>query len=302
MTIPSFLRLSALFALFTFSAPAALIYVADQAFAPGTGAIRIVDEAGGVTDFVTGLVGPRAVAFRGGVLLVADDDQIKQYDTANGAALPSLGTLVGVDSIVVDLLGNVFAASSSAGVITRYDAGGGPATTLNVTAPGALALDGLGNLFVMYDNGVNGMQGHLLSTADLSYVNLILPLYLGTAMAATYDGGDLYISDLFGGVDRVDSSGTLTSFASSGLSFPWGVLFDGNGLLNVANSSDGAIYRYGSTGAYHSTLVAPATSLLSPTGMALSPIPEPGTWALCAGALVALGFSRGAFRASSPRG
>jgi len=282
----SLLRLGALFALLASAAPASLLYIADS----DGGTVSTLSPGGLPVELVTGLAYPRAIAVYGGRLLVADNDEIKQFDASTGASLGVFATLTGVDSLVVDLLGNVFAASSTDGSLVKYNSSG--ATVASVTGldtPGSLALDDQGRLFVTQNDGLNGMQGFRYLAADLSTIGAFITSGLNTPMAATYHGGTLYISDLFGGIDQVDSSGNVTTFASTNLSFPWGLAFNSDGDLFVANSSDGFIHRFDSSGTF---VDSPASGFITPSGLAFAEVPEPATYLLFGGALLALGTRR----------
>ena len=283
---------SALFALFTASLPAAVLFVADA----GAGTISTVTPAGTVTGLIAGLANPRALAFQGGLWLVADGDQIRRFDASSGAELSPFAAFVGVESIVVDLLGNVFAASSTLGSVTRFSAGGSVTASVALDTPGALALDDQGRLFVALIDGANGMQGWRYSAADLTFVDVFISSGLNTPMAATYQGGTLYLADLFNGVDQVDSAGLVTTFASTNLSFPWGLAFDKDGNLYVANSSDGFIHVFDPAGTFQSSL---ASGFVTPTGIAFSPVPEPATLALFGSAVAALVWRRRSSRMGS---
>lgn len=291
------IRTSVLATLLASSASATWLYVAD----PDDGSVSTVTQGGGITPLITGLASPRALAFRAsGELLVADNDQILRFDAATGASLGVFAALAGVDAIVVDLLGNVFAASSTGGELRKYDSAGSPVATVSgLDTPGALALDDQGRLFVAANDSGNGIQGFRYLASDLSLVGVFVTAGLNVPMSATYRGNTLYIADLFGGVDQVDTSGVVSPFAATDLNFPWGVAFDPSGNLYVASSLDGKIQVFDGAGVFQSTLTS---GFVTPAALAFSPVPEPGTLVLLGGGAALLAASRGASRVSNRRG
>jgi DNA-binding beta-propeller fold protein YncE len=76
----------------------------------------------------------------------------------------------------------------------------------------------------------------------------------------------LYVSN-FGNntVSQIDSAGNVSTFASSGLSFPSGLAFDAAGNLYVTNTGDNTVSEFSATGASKGTF---ASGLSDPIGLA----------------------------------
>ena len=109
---------------------------------------------------------------------------------------------------------------------------------------------------------------------------------MGLAFDAT---GNLYVSDItanaimkypvVGGV----LSGSGTTFTTSGLNSPIGLAFDGGGNLYAANQAAPTLEKFTSTGGVLSptgTVFASGGALNSPSYLAFTPAPEPGTASL----------------------
>ncbi len=187
------------------------------------------------------------------------------------------------EDVAVDGSGNIYIADSSshrvrkvdsAGVITTF-AGtgqrgirgdGGPATSANIQQPVAIALDGSGNLYIadLHNDRIRKVD----SSGIITTVALGDHTFGGDGGRATsallnrpYDvaldgSGNVYIADTFNErIRKVDSSGTITTFAGTGtagfsgdggpateaqLNRPIGVAVDGSGNLYIA---DGLNYR-----------------------------------------------------------
>jgi PEP-CTERM motif len=292
------LCLPVLLALAAHPSQAAILYVADS-FA---GTVSTVTESGVIGPFLSALTYPKALATYGSVLFVASGDEILRFDLTTGTPLGSLGTLIGVDSVVVDLLGNVFAASSTAQTVQRYDVGGGaPLEITGLDSVSALALDANGHLFFTYNDSVVGMQGVRHLASDLSFVDVFVAGHADFSMpsSAHYrSDGSLLITDLFTGIHHVDAMGNRTLFTVD-VTFPWGIAVDADGKVYAASNTMGSIEVFSSTGTALGTFVA---GFSEPTGIAFSPVPEPGTFAMLGGALAAVAASRAASRASTRRG
>lgn len=201
-------------------------------------------------------------------------------DSGDGSAATS-ASLSAPEGIAVDPLGNVYIADSvnqvvrkvtPAGIITTVagEAGtpgsggdGGPATSAQLNAPIAVALDGAGNLYIAdSENGrireVNAVTGIITTVAGggaaASQTDGLGDG--GPATAAILSGpndvcvsplGEIYIADTYHGlVRKVDSSGNIWIYAGGG----------------SASGSDG----YGDGGP------ATSASLATPSGLTLDPL------------------------------
>ena len=97
----------------------------------------------------------------------------------------------------------------------------------------------------------------------------------------------LFVSNSYSNtVEKFNSSGVGTVFASSGLDYPTGLAFDSAGNLYVANWHGNTIEKFNSSGV--GTVFASSGLLDGPGFLAFQPIPEPSTWALLACSLTAL--------------
>ena len=229
-----------------------------------------------------------------------------------------------IQGVATDRQGNVYASDTAhflvvkiapSGVLTivagNGTAGtvgdGGPATSASFQAPGALAVDASGNLFVADLDRVREVtpQG-IISTVAGGLVGgdagdngaATQALLFNIKGLAVDTGGNLYITSGYR-VRKVTPQGIILAFAGSGqccsaapkidgipaltspLDFPTGIALDQNGVLYIAQSEDGRIRRIGTDGII--TTIAggngngfsgdggPATAakLNAPTGLAL---------------------------------
>lgn len=183
----------------------------------------------------------------------------------------TLGGGVGIGNLRSDNRGNLYIADTGDNLIRRVDAetgiittvagsqslgvgysgDGGPATSAQLSAPGDVALDSTGNLFIADSSNkvvrrVDAKTGIITTVAGTGTYG-----YSGDGGAATSatlsspggvfadPAGDLYISDSGNNVVRVVNAGTgvisTVVGTNAALSNPLGLALDGNGNLYIAD-------------------------------------------------------------------
>ena len=194
--------------------------------------------------------------------------------------------------LAVDGSGNLYVSDSGNGRIRRIDAegvittiagtggrgfsgDGGPATEAQFAAPGGLAVDGSGNLYVadwgnhrirridtegmittIAGTGVRGFGGDGGPATEAQFASL--------AYLAADELGNLYVSDSANHrIRRIDTEGVITTIAGTGVrgfsgdggpatearfSAPGGLALDGSGNLYVADSGNNRIRRIDAEG------------------------------------------------------
>ncbi len=270
----------------------------------GSGAQNFLGDGGAATSAT--LNEPQGVALgASGSLLIADTGNSRVRQVAGGTINTVAGdggfrfsgdggpavdaALSGAQGVAVDGSGNLFIADggnnrirevSSAGIISTVagngtslpgDPGGNgsPATSANLSSPGDVTLDTLGDFFIADTNDhvirqVNpaglistvagdGIYGYSGDHGPATNASLSTPL--GIAVDAS---GNLFIADAPNCVVREVSNGTISTVAGNGtcgylgdngpaiaaeLRNPQGVAVDGAGNLYIADSSNSAVRK-----------------------------------------------------------
>ena len=275
--------------------------------------------------------GPRGVAVDGsGNVYIVESSRIRKVDSSGvistfagtgtsgfggdgGAATSSL--LSYPRGVAVDGSGNVYIADwgnhrvrkvDSSGTVTTFagtgargfGGDGGAATSSMFRLPDGVAVDGSGNVYIA--DGYNGRVRKVDSSGTIttfagsgtfphnsgfsgdggSATSSLLRYPQGVAVDGS---GNVYIADTLNHrIRKVDSSGTITTFAGTGtqgfggdggsatsslLSYPRGVAVDGSGNVYIADRGNNRIRKVDSSGTISTILAAPAID--TPQGVAV---------------------------------
>jgi sugar lactone lactonase YvrE len=194
--------------------------------------------------------------------------------TLDPASQISFGTGLSVAGLATDNAGNVYVSDAASKNLYRYAASvlsrgtGAPATTLaTLTAPGAVAVDPRGYVYV-----ADTSTGLITQVAPAGTVST-LPFTFTTPAGLTVDAlNNLYVSDssaqavyqinLISGLKRNLNLGTLVT--------PKGLAIDPSGNLLIADPGVPAIYRYnfatGTRTTVSTTASAPSTVVTDAAG------------------------------------
>lgn len=175
----------------------------------------------------------------------------------------------------------IFAFTTNAQIITTFagngthghSGDGGMATAAAIGSPGAMAFDGSGNLFVAESNGSYIQKittsGIISTVAGLGYAG-----YTGDGTAATLASiapngiavdasGNIYFSDYYFVVRKIDTSGIISTIAGSGiigdsgdggpatdakLYNPEGIVVDGSGNIYIADAYSNVVRKVSTNG------------------------------------------------------
>ena len=240
------------------------LYIADT----GNHRIRKVDSTRTITTFV------------GGVFFGGDGGPATQARLAapSGAAVDSAGNLYIVDSSnhrirKVDSTGTITTVAGTGE--SGFSGDGGPATQARLAAPSGAAVDSAGNLYIVDSSNhrirkvdSTGTITTFAGTGEVGFsgdggpaIQAQLDTPGGVAVDST---GNLYIADTGNHrIRKVDSTGTITTFAGTGeygfdgdggsasqarLTLPTGVGVDSTGNLYIADTGNHSIRKVDSTG------------------------------------------------------
>jgi uncharacterized protein (TIGR03437 family) len=258
------------------------VYIADT----NNGLVRKLSN-GTIADIPGNWFSPKAVAMdAAGNLYVLNGSSVVEITPAgavttvagsgpytygyNGDNIPATSAaLAGPSSIALDSAGNLYISDTgnsrirkvSGGLITTvagtgvssYNGNNIPATTAELSYPGAIAVDNAGNLYISDSPGLREVSDGIITPVDAIASTIG---YSTAAGLATDSAGNLYIADSTG--SRVDkmSGGTIVALAGNGFAefsgdggpaskaevdFPSGVAVDSSGTVYVADSGDNRI-------------------------------------------------------------
>lgn len=165
-----------------------------------------------------------------------------------------------------DASGNLFVANYGNSTVTIYAPPytAPPAVTISngINGPNQFALRSDGMLAVVNAGGGN------VAVFSAPYKNETPVTIANSSFAAAFDpSGNLWLATTTSGIQRYQPPfATASATASSGVSLPFGISFDGSGSLYVANNGNGTVERFalGSYGAPAATASLPgATSIVA---------------------------------------
>ena len=274
-------------------APADDIYVATSS------GIEKFDSSGNESLFAN-IVGSGLAFDSSGYLYVANgnNNTIEKFDSS--------GTDLGVfaDSglnvpagLAFDGSGNLFVLNVGDVTIMRFGPSGTGSLFVSIhtgISPQGPVFDKTGNLYVAISDPPDGIvtidkYDSMGSASQLAFIFDPLTRRIGSGLAFD-SNGDLYIAlanALTNTIDKVNSSGNVSPFASSGSAWPRGLAFGSSGDLYVANWSNNTIEKFDANG--NGSVLA--SGLNRPTAIAIQ-VPEPATWSLLALGVVTLFGSR----------
>ena len=160
-------------------------------------------------------------------------------------------TLSGPQGITIDSLGNLYVANLIGNSISKLVLTSGTTyscTNLTLTGgtlsgPYGITFDSLGNLYVA--NGASNSISKLVLTSGTTYSCTTLTLTGGTLSGVrglSFDSyGDLYVANLSNNtiskIVLTGTSGTVSTYISSGLDNPFDLAFNSSNYLYISNSN-----------------------------------------------------------------
>ena len=236
----------------------------------GFGAVSLAADVrpdGGGDDGVGTLaVGPGAAVSGTRVTLRGADVQLDTGGdpasvAATGGRVDAFATGVsGPKGLAFDAQGNLYAANSFDGTVSRVTPGGAVTTfATGLGGPFRLAFDAAGDLYVSHPS--DGTVSRVAPDGTVSTFATGFDLPQGLAFDAQ---GNLYVAEGFGRrVSRVAPDGGVTTFATD-LPGPDGLAFDAAGNLYVATAGDNSVRRVAPDG----TVTTFAAGFAEPTDLA----------------------------------
>lgn len=227
------------------------------------------------------------------------ENTVGSYTFSGAPINPSLITVpysTSVTSLALDGQGHIYVADIASGTVGEYTTSGGVINASLISglqSPGALAFDGLGNLYIALNvGGVTSGIGKYTTSGNVVNASLIAGLYDPAGLAVD-NQGHLFVSLEDNGVvsEYTTSGSTLNASLIQGLNLPSGLALDGQGNLFVVNQGAGSICEYTTSGAVvNASLITGLHGLYS---IAVA-VPEPSATVLAlAGAAVIIARRRG---------
>jgi len=251
------------------------------------------------SSFISGLGNAQDIAISGNNLYVADNigtdnsGNVGAYNATTGASLFSISIGSGLTPQGIAISGNNLFVSANNNTVGLYDATTGALINSNFITSGLSDPRGIvssgNNLFVC--NFLSGTVGQYNATSGASINNNFISGLWDPSDLAIYDN-TLFVSVQNNVAAYNITTGSLisSSFVSGNLGPASGLAVSGNSLF-VAAQSLNTIGEYDavSGATVNSSLV---TGLSSPTGIAISSVPEPSALSLLAVGLGGLAMMR----------
>jgi DNA-binding beta-propeller fold protein YncE len=207
------------------------------------------------------LNGPEGLAFdTASNLYVANDGDFISKFSPNGTFLGQFGDGSYLNSpigIAFDKTGNLYVANnepaSDSPTIVKYDASGNGTNfvTTDLDYPEFIAFDTNNNLYVANEGTLATEGNNNIVKFDTNGNSTVFSQYGGTAfpVGLAFDSsGNLYDADADQFIQKFDSTGNSSRFATISIADPRGLGLDSMGNLYVANFSAGNIEKFDTNG------------------------------------------------------
>jgi len=265
------------------------------------------------TSLISVLPNPGGLAISGNDLYVGVNGMVAEFDATTGAPIAGFTTIRGLGSggglglglgLAISGSDLYVAGSSTVGV---YNAKTGAAIHASLISGldsiGGIAISG-NSLYVV--NAGNDTMGEYDATTGAPIAGFTSPIQLSDPVSIAVSGNDLFVANW--GISLSEYNATTGAMMNAsfipetpGLNSTTVnmVAVSGNDLYVGTAGSQVWVYD-ATTGAAIAGFTSPS-GLYSLTSLAVSPVPEPGPWALVAGGVVLLGTMQ-RFRRQQPRG